>query len=145
MINRYHQGGHYGAHVDNAVRIVPGQPVRIRTDLSATLFFSEPDEYQGGELCIRTAAGEQRIKRPAGHMVLYPSTLIHQVTPVTEGQRLCAVFWVQSMVRAHDQRQSLYELDQSIQSLTALHGHDHPDVVRLTRIYHNLLQQWADT
>ena len=145
MLNRYEQGETYGLHVDNAIRIVPGTPVRVRTDLSATLFLSEPDEYQGGELQIEDNYGTHNVKLAAGDMILYPSTSLHQVTPVTQGCRTSAFLWLQSMVRSHEQREILFDLDQSIQSLTPIHGHEHPDVMRLTTSYHRLIRQWCDT
>jgi PKHD-type hydroxylase len=151
LFNRYAGGQNFGTHVDNAIRQVPNTPVRIRTDLSATLFLSQPDEYDGGELCIEDTYGVQRVKLPAGHMVLYPSTSLHHVTPVTRGARVCSFFWIQSMVRQDSQRTLLFDLDSSIQQLMAgintPNPADHPThatVVKLTGIYHNLLRQWAE-
>ena len=143
-INRYAGGGEYGFHVDGAVMSVPGTPHRIRTDVSATLFFSEPDEYDGGELVIEDTYGEQRVKLPAGHLVLYPGTSLHKVTPVTRGARLAAFFWTQSLIRDDTQRALLFQLDQSIQSLSAREGND-AEASRLLGVYHNLLRQWSDT
>ncbi|WP_372738886.1 Fe2+-dependent dioxygenase [Neptunomonas sp.] len=144
MFNRYSIGETYGLHVDNAIRIIPGTSIRLRTDLSATLFLSDPDEYDGGDLQIENHFGSQRVKLAAGDMILYPSTSVHQVMPVTAGSRVCAVFWIQSMVRSHEQRSTLFDLDQSVQSLTSLHGHEHQDVTRLSAVYQNLIRQWAD-
>lgn len=145
MFNRYDSGDHYGFHIDNAIRIVPGSSIRLRTDLSATLFLSEPDEYQGGELEIEDSYGNHRVKLAAGDLILYPSTSLHRVRAVEQGQRSAAFFWLQSMIRDHEQREVLFDLDQSIQSLTQLHHHQHPDVVRLSRSYHRLIRQLADT
>lgn len=144
MFNRYQDGGSYGRHVDNAIRVVPGTVTRVRTDLSATLFLSQADSYAGGELEIEGKYGTQSIKLDAGDMILYPSTSLHRVTPVTEGARVAAFFWIQSMVRSHEQREMLFDLDTSIQSLTA-GAADDEDLSRLTALYHKLIQQWADT
>jgi PKHD-type hydroxylase len=124
---------------------VPGTPTRIRTDLSATLFLSDPDEYEGGELRIEDKFGSHSVKLNAGDLILYPSTSLHKVEPVTKGARVASFFWLQSMIRQHEQRDVLFDLDQSIQSLTEQHGNDHADVMRLSGIYQNLIQQWADT
>ncbi|MFT6986620.1 MAG: PKHD-type hydroxylase [Psychromonas sp.] len=145
MFNRYDGGDHYGFHVDNAIRIVPGTSIRLRTDLSATLFLSEPEEYQGGELEIEDSYGTHKVKLAAGDLILYSSTSLHRVRAIEQGQRTCAFFWLQSMIRSHEQRQVLFDLDQSIQSLTQLHDHQHPDVVRLSSSYHRLIRQLADT
>ncbi len=145
MFNRYDTGETYGFHVDNAIRIVPGTSVRIRTDLSATVFLSEPDEYEGGELEIQDSYGNHQVKLSAGDMILYPSTSLHQVRPITAGSRISSFFWIQSMIREHEQREILFDLDQSIQSLTMQHSHEHSDVVRLTASYHRLIRQLADT
>ncbi|WP_341708303.1 Fe2+-dependent dioxygenase [Halopseudomonas sp.] len=145
MFNRYRTGETYGLHVDNAIRYAPGSPTPIRTDLSATLFLCDPQEYEGGELVIEDNFGSQRIKLEAGDLVLYPSTSLHTVTPVSSGARTCAVFWLQSMVRSNQQRETLFELDQSVQALTAELGASHSEVVRLSGVYHNLIRQWADT
>lgn len=142
--NRYEGGGNYGDHIDNAVFSVPGTPHRIRSDLSATVFLSEPDEYDGGELVIHDTYGEQRIKLPAGHMVLYPGTSLHRVTPVTRGVRLASFFWIQSLVREDSQRSLLFQLDEAIREVAATLP-DQPVVARLTGVYHNLLRQWAQT
>lgn len=147
LFNRYSGGQSFGTHVDNAIRQVPGSPHRIRTDISATLFFSEPEEYDGGELSIEDTYGVHRIKLPAGHMALYPATSLHHVTPVTRGTRTCSFFWIQSMLRDDGQRSLLFDLDLAIQRL----GRDLPDepaakqtAVQLTGVYHNLLRQWAE-
>lgn len=147
LFNRYTGGQSFGTHVDNAIRQVPGTPHRIRTDLSATLFFAGPEEYDGGELCVEDTYGVQRVKLPAGHMILYPSTSLHHVTPVTRGARICSFFWLQSMIRDDGQRSLLFDLDLAIQRL----GRDLPDqlaaqqsAVQLTGVYHNLLRQWAE-
>jgi PKHD-type hydroxylase len=145
LFNRYEGGGSFGVHIDNAIRPVRGTSVRVRTDLSATLFLSEPEDYDGGELIIETNMGSQEIKLPAGHLVLYPATSLHQVTPVTRGTRTASFFWVQSMVRGESERTLLYDLDQSVQRLAAIHGSDHCEVVSLTGHYHNLIRLWADT
>jgi PKHD-type hydroxylase len=143
--NRYADGGHYGVHVDGAVMQLPGVPESIRTDLSATVFLCSPQEYEGGELVIEGKFGAQAVKLNAGDMVLYPSTSLHQVLPVTDGARVCSFFWIQSLVRDDAQRELLYDLDQSIQSIRAEFGSQHGEVNRLTGIYHNLLRQWVDT
>lgn len=144
LFNRYQGGDAFGAHVDNAIRPVRGTPVRIRTDLSCTLFLSEPDEYDGGELTVELPFGAQEVKLGAGSMVLYPSSSLHRVNPVTRGARVASFFWLQSMVRDDGERALLFDLDQSIQSLATAHGHEHREVVRLTGIYHNLMRRWAD-
>ena len=141
--NRYAEQGTYGAHVDGSLMQLPGSGSTMRTDLSATLFFSDPAEYQGGELVIETQYGQQAVKPQAGHMVLYPSTSLHQVTPVTGGERLASFFWIQSKVKDSTQRELLYQLDQSIQQLTLTLGAENVEVVRLSGVYHNLIRQWA--
>ena len=143
MFNRYAGGQAFGTHVDSAIRQVPGTPHRVRTDISATLFFSEPSEYDGGELVIQDTYGVQRVKLPAGHMVLYPSTSLHQVTPVTRGARISSFFWIQSMVKEDGHRSLMFDLDVAIQRLGADHA-GHPSLVSLTGVYHNLLRQWAE-
>lgn len=143
LFNRY-QGGHsFGNHVDNAIRQSPVTGVRIRTDLSATLFLTDPDEYDGGELVVEDTYGVHSVKLPAGDMILYPSTSLHRVTPVTRGARVASFFWMQSMVRDDGRRTLLFDLDTAIQRLT-LDLPDHPAAVQLTAVYHNLLRQWAD-
>ena len=147
LFNRYSGGQSFGTHVDNAIRQVTGTPHRIRTDISATLFFSAPEEYDGGELCIEDTYGVQKVKLPAGHMVLYPSTSLHHVTPVTRGARVCSFFWIQSMVRSDTQRALLFDLDMGIQKLSRELGAETAAGkigVQLTGVYHNLLREWAD-
>lgn len=143
--NRYRDGGAYGAHIDGSLMQLPGSALTLRTDLSATLFLSSPDDYDGGELVLQTRFGEQRVKLAAGDLVLYPASSLHQVTPVTRGMRVAAFFWVQSMVRDDRQRELLFELDQSVQALTTELGAGHAEVVRLSGLYHNLVRQWAAT
>lgn len=145
MFNRYGVGQTFGAHVDNAIRRVRGVDATIRTDLSATLFLSDPESYEGGELTIETASGAQAVKLPAGHMVLYPATSLHLVTPVTRGERISSFFWVQSMIRSAERRSILFDLDQTIQDMQARTGPADENGVRLTGIYHNLIRQWAET
>lgn len=144
LFNRYQGGEHFGTHVDNAIRAIPDTPHRIRTDLSCTLFLSEPEDYEGGELIIEDHYGAQSIKLPAGHMILYPSTSLHRVTPVTAGARVSSFFWMQSMIRDNEQRSLLYDLDQSIQELAQSQGIDSALSVKLSGIYHNLIRRWAD-
>lgn len=142
FFNRYEGGQTFGTHVDGSIRAMPnGQ--RIRTDLSCTLFFSEPDEYDGGELVVEDTYGSKSVKLPAGHLILYPSTSLHQVTPVTRGTRLCSFFWLQSLVRRDTCRALLFDMDIAIQRLGAEHPL-HPSVVSLTGVYHNLLREWAE-
>jgi PKHD-type hydroxylase len=140
LFNRYAGGQDFGTHVDNAIRTHAASGHRIRTDLSCTLFFSEPDDYDGGELIVEDTYGSQRIKLPAGHMVLYPSTSLHSVTPVTRGARVSSFFWLQSMVRSDEQRRLLFDLDQGIQLLEP----GSAAAVKLTGVYHNLLRQWVE-
>lgn len=147
LFNRYSGGQNFGTHVDNAIRQVPGSPVRIRTDLSATLFFEKPENYDGGELCVEDTYGVHRVKLQPGSMVLYPSTSLHHVTPVTRGTRLCSFFWLQSMLRDDGQRSLLFDLDLGIQRLgRELAGNEVAEktAVQLTGVYHNLLRQWAE-
>jgi PKHD-type hydroxylase len=144
LFNRYTGGQSYGGHIDGAVRPIAGTPYRVRTDLSATVFLTDPSEYDGGELIIGDGADEQRVKLPAGDMVLYSGGTVHQVTPVTRGTRLAAFFWVQSMVRDDARRAILFDLDIAIQQLGRT-GADHDACVRLAGVYHNLLRQWSDT
>ena len=143
LFNRYEGGHAFGNHVDNAVRQVPGTPHQIRTDLSATLFFTEPDEYDGGELIVEDTYGVHSVKLPAGHMVLYPSSSLHHVRPVTRGARIASFFWIQSMVRDDGERTLLFDLDTAIQRVN-VDVPDHPSAVQLTGVYHNLLRRWAD-
>ena len=134
----------FGIHVDNAIRPIPGEGRQMRTDVSCTVFLSDPDDYDGGELIVEGHYGAQAVKLPAGHCVLYPATSLHQVTPVTRGARVASFFWVQSMVRDDARREMLFDLDQSIQSLSARLGLNDSEAVRLTGIYHNLIRQWAE-
>jgi len=146
LFNRY--GGTtnaFGSHVDNAVRFIPGtQGERVRTDISCTLFLSEPDEYDGGELIVEDTFGPQSVKLPAGDMVLYPGSSVHRVEPVTRGHRVASFFWVESMVRSDEQRRLLYEMDRHLMRLRSTVGEAEPAVIGLTRLYHNLLRAWAD-
>lgn len=142
--NCYAGGGAYGRHIDSAVFSAPGSRERVRSDLSATLFLSDPGEYEGGELVAEFGLTREKVKLAAGHLLLYPANSLHQVLPVTRGTRLAAFFWVQSLVRDQAQRAMLLELDDSIQVLAARDATD-PEVVRLTGLYHNLLRAWADT
>ncbi len=144
-INRY--GGvsnYYGNHVDGAVRFAPDSGLRVRTDVSCTVFLSDPDSYDGGELCVSDTYGEQAVKLPAGHMVVYPGTSLHQVRPVTRGYRLACFFWIESMVRSDEQRRLLYDLDMNLLQLRQAHG-ETVETTALTGVYHNLLRMWADT
>ncbi|MGE0862836.1 MAG: Fe2+-dependent dioxygenase [Vicinamibacterales bacterium] len=143
LFNRYSGGQSFGNHVDNSVRTIPGTGHRIRTDLSATLFFSAPEEYDGGELRVEDTYGVHSVKLPAGSLVLYPSTSLHHVTPVTRGARVCSFFWLQSMVRDDGDRTLLFDLDAAIRSLNHSDS-NHPAAVPLTGVYHNLLRKWAD-
>ena len=144
LFNRYGVGEAYGAHVDGAVRQVPGSPLPLRTDVSATLFLSEPEEYDGGELVVMDMYGAHEVKLAAGDLVVYPSSSVHKVEPVTRGERVCSFFWVQSMVRDDARRAVLLDLDQTIQRLRTRLG-DCDDTIALTSHYHNLLRQWAET
>ncbi len=142
MFNRYAGGQQFGTHVDGSVRQLPnGQ--RLRTDLSCTLFFSEPEDYDGGELIVEDTYGTKSVKLPAGDMILYPSTSLHHVTPVTRGSRLCSFFWLQSMIRDNHQRSLLFDLDVAIQRFGPENA-THPSVVQLTGVYHNLVRLWAE-
>ena len=143
LFNRYQGGQSFGTHVDNAIRQVTGTPHRVRTDLSATLFLSSPEEYDGGELLIEDTSGMHSIKLPAGHLILYPATSLHHVRPVTRGARIASFFWVQSMVRDGAERALLFDLDMAIQRISTA-SPDHPAVIQLTGVYHNLLRRWAD-
>jgi PKHD-type hydroxylase len=143
LFNRYEGGEAFGNHIDNAVRQVTGTALRIRTDLSATLFFSEPDDYDGGELVVEDTYGVHSIKLPAGHLVLYPASSLHHVRPVTRGARVASFFWIQSMVRDDGERTLLFDLDAAIQRVSS-DVPDHPAAVQLTGVYHNLLRRWAD-
>ncbi len=143
LFNAYQGGEHYGLHVDGAIRILPGSTLSLRTDVSSTLFLSEPEEYDGGELQIMDTYGEHQVKLPAGDLILYPSTSLHQVLPVTRGERVCSFFWSQSQIRDDAKRALLYTLDQQIQRLRGQLG-DSSEVLALTGHYHNLLRMWAE-
>ncbi|GJI97427.1 PKHD-type hydroxylase YbiX [Duganella caerulea] len=143
LFNSYAGGEHYGSHVDGALRRVAASGQWLRTDVSSTLFLSDPEDYDGGELIVTDAYGEHEVKLPAGDLIVYPSTSIHRVQPVTRGARVCSFFWTQSMVRDDMRRCMLLELDQNIQSLRARLG-DCEELVGLTGHYHNLLRQWSE-
>lgn len=148
--NRYSGASNtFGAHIDNALRSIQGAPGFVRTDLSCTLFLSEPSSYEGGELVISNASGEQSYKLPAGSLLLYPATTVHRVNPVTRGERIASFFWIESMIRSTEQRQMLYELDMTIMALRSRElqttGRESEESVRLTGTYHNLLRMWAQT
>lgn len=142
LFNRYEGGMHFGNHVDNAVRLLPGNGAKIRTDISATLFLSSTEEYDGGELLVEDTYGAHAIKLPAGDMVMYPATSLHRVTPVARGARLASFLWIESMVRDDAQRTLLFDLDNAIQRLNAS-GADETACAHLTACYHNLLRMWA--
>ena len=143
LFNRYQGGQSFGTHVDNSIRQITGTPHRIRTDISATLFLTNPDEYDGGELVVEDTYGVHSVKLPAGHLVIYPATSLHLVRTVTRGARVSSFFWIQSMVRDNGERTLLFDLDSSIQRVSQALP-DHPTPVQLTGIYHNLLRRWAD-
>jgi PKHD-type hydroxylase len=143
MFNRYAGGGHFGTHVDTAIRQMVTTAQRIRTDVSATLFLTAPEEYDGGELIVEDNYGEKSVKLPAGHMVLYPATSLHRVEPVTRGARVSSFFWIQSMIRSDGDRTMLFDMDQAIQKL-AVELPGSPIGVQLTGVYHNLLRRWAE-
>ena len=143
LFNRYDAGMTFGSHVDNAIRSHPAAPVRIRTDVSSTLFISAPEDYDGGELVVEDTYGAHSVKLPAGDMIVYPASSLHHVTPITRGARIACFFWTQSLIRDDGQRALLFDLDMAITRLT----HDHPEhasLVSLTGCYHNLLRQWAE-
>jgi PKHD-type hydroxylase len=146
LFNRYRaaDGHHFGIHVDNAVRGDRLTGLRIRTDLSVTLFLAEPDEYDGGELVVEDLYGSHKVKLPAGDLVLYPASSLHMVTPVTRGMRVASFFWLQSMVRDAHARSLIFDLDNAIQALVERLGRDDPETVRLTGVYHNLIRVWAE-
>src|SRR5262245_46666736 len=143
LFNRYEGGMCFGNHVDNAIRQITGTPYRIRTDLSATLFLSRPDEYDGGELVVDDTYGTHAVKLPAGDMILYPATSLHRVNPVTRGTRFASFFWIQSMVREDARRALLFDLDMAISEVSRAVP-NHRAVIALTSCYHNLLRDWAD-
>lgn len=140
--NRYEGGGTYGNHIDNALFVIPGTAIKVRTDVSTTVFFSDPDEYEGGELVVEDTFGHQSVKLAAGDSILYPGTSLHRVNPVTQGTRYASFFWTQSLVQSDEQRRLLFDLDQSIQQLTA-DCPDHPRLSALSGTYHNLLRMWS--
>ncbi len=143
LFNRYEPGMTFGSHVDNAIRPLAGTPLRLRTDVSATLFLSDPDSYDGGELVVEDTYGSHSVKLPAGDLIVYPASSLHHVTPITRGVRLASFFWVQSLVRDVSQRALLFDLDSSIRRLNQdVAGN--PALVMLTGVYHNLLRQWAE-
>jgi len=143
LFNRYSVGQSFGLHVDNAVRMIRGTSHRVRTDLSATLFLTEPSDYDGGELVVEDTYGAHSVRLPAGHMVLYPASSLHRVNAVTRGSRIASFFWVQSMVREDAQRALLFDMDAAIQRLMQ-EAPDHPSALQLTGVYHNLLRMWAE-
>jgi PKHD-type hydroxylase len=143
LFNCYEVGDGFGTHVDNAIRIASGTGMRMRTDVSATLFISEPGDYDGGELIVEDTYGTHSVKLPAGGIVLYPASSLHHVKPITRGRRIASFFWIQSMVRDDGQRALLFDLDNAIRRLGADHP-SHPSVVQLTGVYHNLLRSWAE-
>ena len=144
LFNKYEPGMGFGAHVDNAIRQVPGTPRRLRTDVSATLFISAPEDYDGGELVVEDTYGTHNVKLPAGDIILYPATSLHRVTPVTRGARVASFFWIQSMVKDDGERTLLFNLDRAIVQLGQT-APDQPALVQLTSIYHNLVRKWSET
>jgi PKHD-type hydroxylase len=155
LFNRYQGGQSFGTHLDNAIRQITGTPHRIRTDLSATLFLTGPDEYDGGELVVEDTYGTHSVKLPAGHMILYPASSLHHVRPITRGTRIASFFWIQSMVRDDAERALLFDLDMAIQRVNRESAREnvsenerakaeHAPAVQLTGVYHNLLRRWAD-
>ena len=144
LFNRYAGGHEFGIHVDNAVRIQRGSEFRVRSDLSITVFLEDPGEYEGGELLVEGQFGAQSVKLPAGDAILYPSSSLHKVTPVTRGCRVASFFWIQSMVRDDGARRLLFDLDSAVQRLAGQLGQDDRSVVELTGVYHNLLRRYAE-
>jgi len=143
MFNRYAAGEQFGVHVDNAVRVKRGGE-QLRSDLSATLFLTDPNDYEGGELTIEDTYGAHSVKLGAGDLILYPSSSLHHVTPVTSGERVASFFWIQSMIRDDTQRRVLFDLDVAVQRLASEVGQGHASLVALTGTYHNLLRMWAE-
>ena len=141
--NRYEGGGTYGNHIDNAFFSIPGTAIKVRTDISTTVFFSDPEEYEGGELVVEDTFGQQSVKLAAGDAIVYPGTSLHRVNPVTRGTRYASFFWTQSLIKSAEQRRLLFDLDQSIQDLTAEQP-EHPRVAALSGTYHNLLRMWSE-
>ncbi|MEG1488898.1 Fe2+-dependent dioxygenase [Acinetobacter sp.] len=144
LFNRYDEHESFGFHVDNSIRLIRGTAQQMRTDLSCTLFLSEPEEYDGGDLVIEDTYGYHEVKLPAGDVVLYPATSLHEVSSIIRGTRFASFFWVQSMIRDDAERHMLFNLDQSIQSLRMQLGDQHEEVVKLTNLYHNLMRKWAE-
>lgn len=144
LFNRYSPGHYFGVHIDNALRGDPLTGLRIRTDLSVTLFLSEPGDYDGGELIVEDNYGSHEVKLPAGHLVLYPASSLHTVTPITRGVRVASFFWLQSMIRDNHARGLIFDLDTVIQSLVTRIGRDDPQTVKLAGIYHNLIRYWSE-
>ncbi|RTZ47655.1 Fe2+-dependent dioxygenase [Candidimonas sp. SYP-B2681] len=142
--NRYEGGGDYGFHIDNSIFGVPGTHKRIRTDISSTLFLSDPDEYEGGELVVEDTYGSHTVKLPAGHLVVYPGASLHRVTPVTRGTRYASFFWTQSLIREDNRRSLLWEMDSAIQNVSRSMP-DHESIPQLTGVYHNLIREWSNT
>lgn len=143
LFNRYERGQSFGNHVDNAIRQVSGTPHRIRTDLSATLFLTKPEDYDGGELVVEDTFGVHSVKLPAGHLILYPATSLHNVRPVTRGARTSSFFWIQSMIRDDGKRTILFDLDMAVRRVSE-ELPDHSSAAQLTAVYHNLLRRWAE-
>ena len=144
LFNRYDEHESFGFHVDNSIRLIRGTAQQMRTDLSCTLFLSEPEEYEGADLVIEDTYGYHEVKLPAGDVVLYPATSLHEVSSIIRGTRFASFFWVQSMIRDDAERHMLFNLDQSIQSLRMQLGDQHEEVVKLTNLYHNLMRKWAE-
>ena len=144
MFNRYDEGMTFGAHVDGSIRALPGSGQRLRTDVSSTLFLTPPEDYDGGELVVHDTYGTHAVKLPAGHLVVYPATSMHSVTPVTRGSRWGLFFWTQSMIKDDWRRHMLYDLDMSIIKVRERLPDDDPAVVGLTAHYHNLLRHWSE-
>jgi len=145
LFNSYGEGQEFDTHVDNAIRIKRGSDYRIRSDLSVTVFLEAPENYDGGELLIEDHYGVQRVKLPAGQAVVYPSSSLHRVTPITRGRRVASFFWLQSMIRDAEARRTLFDLDRAVQRLTGELGGKDRSVIELTGVYHNLLRRWADS
>lgn len=143
LFNRYDAGMTFGSHIDNAIRTHPQQPIRIRTDVSTTLFISSPEDYEGGELVVEDTYGSHSVKLPAGDAIIYPATSVHHVTPITRGSRIASFFWTQSMIRDVSHRAMLFDLDMAIIRLNQ-DVPNHPSIVSLTGFYHNMLRQWAE-
>lgn len=144
MFNRYRVGHHFGVHVDNAVRGDPLTGLRIRADLAVTVFLSEPEEYEGGELVVDDAYDSRQVKLPAGALAVYPASDLHMVSPVTRGARVASFFWAQSMIRQESVRDVIYDLDTAIQELAPRLGGDDEDVMKLGGVYHNLIRHWSE-